>query len=294
MVSIEPIDLKSTRFRPINGLFARVYADIQRDSTCLPSMPDLALRLRAAMAEPACSAATIARVVKVDSGVSAYLLRVANSALYGGVTRIVGIESAISRLGMAATRNLVSAHALRAMFTTRSRALESVMRDTWRRSAHVGAVSAVLAARCGFQADRALLAGLLQDIGALPLLHALEQHKVNIDDDQRVAATIDEFAPKVGAVLLAHWGFDDELIEVARSRGDWWRSHGNTADLSDLVLIARLHALVGTEHHATLPLINEVPAFFRLPLGELGPEASFALLREARDEIKEVLTVLEA
>lgn len=292
-MSIEPRDLAAAAARPVSGLFARVYADIRADRTRLPSMPDLALRLRAAMAEPSCSAASVARAVKVDPGVSAYLLRVANSSLYGGVSRISSIEAAIARLGMAAARHLVTAHALRAMFTTRSPTLESLMRGTWRRSAHVAAVAAVLAPRCGFPAERALLAGLLQDIGSLPLLHALEQIAVR-PEPARVAATIDEFAPKVGVVLLDNWGFDAELVEVARSRADWWRNPAQTADLADLILIARLHALIGTETPVTRPLINEVPAFFKLPLGELGPEASLELLRTAHAEVSEVLALLGA
>lgn len=294
MTSIESADLSAAPARPVSGLFARVYSDIRADRAQLPSMPDLALRLRAAMAEPNCSAASIARVVKLDQGVAAFLLRISNSPLYGGVSRIQTIEKAISRLGMVATRQLVMAHALRAMFTTRSPALESIMRDTWRRSAHIAAVAAVLAPRCGFAAERALLAGLMQDIGTLPLLHALEHSASGLPDADRIAATIDEFSPKVGVVLLEYWEFDAEMIEVARSRADWWRNPRHRADLADLILIARLHTLIGTPSQQTLPLINEVPAFFRLPLGKLGPDESLALLREARGEVAEVLALLGA
>lgn len=126
------IDTEPVAERPISGLFAQIYREILADRACLPSMPDVALRIRAAMQRSNYSAATVARVVKADPSTSAYLIRVANSALYGGVVSIQNVENAVARLGMDTTRNLVTAHALRAMFQTRSRVLGRLMQETWR------------------------------------------------------------------------------------------------------------------------------------------------------------------
>lgn len=286
-------DLLAERPSPISGLFTKVYSQIMADRTSLPSMPDVALRIRAAMREPNHSAKTVARAIAADAGSSAYLVRVANSALYGGVKRITEIEAAIARLGMDSTRNLVTAYALRAMFQTRSLKLQKIMRDTWRQSARIAALSSVIAARCpGFSADRAMLAGLLQDIGVLPLLGVLENRKQPLPLPEQIHATLESFAPKIGGVLLAHWSFDEDFIEVARSRGDWWRNPGASADLADLVLVARLHHCVATDNKHELPLMNETPAFLKLPLGEMNPDASLSFLREAESDIQEVLTML--
>ncbi len=278
---------------PISGLFSRVYRDILADKATLPSMPDVALRIRAAMQKPDSNADSVAKALSIDSGAAAYLVRIANSALYGGVTPIQDIDKAVSRLGMDTTRNLVTAYALRAMFQTRSSALAELMRDTWQQSARVAALASVVADRSpGFSADRAMLAGLLQNIGVLPLVNALESRSGLDPDSQQVRNTIDTFSPKIGAVLLEHWNFDDEIVEVARSRGDWWRNPGPTPDLADLVLVARLHSYVGTEEMHRLPFINETPAFLKLPLGEMNPDASLAFLQEAESEVKEVMRLL--
>ncbi|MEM7280310.1 MAG: HDOD domain-containing protein [Pseudomonadota bacterium] len=278
---------------PISGLFARVYREILADRTQLPSMPDVAIRIRAAMQQPNYTVDTVARVVKADPGTSAYLLAVANSPMYAPVNPIQRVEHAISRLGAETTRNLVTAHALRAMFTTRSEVLAKVMRVTWARSAKLAALSAIIAERCrGFSPDQAMLAGLLQDIGVLPLLMALEKQKMKVPPPARIIASVEAFSSKVGAALLGHWGLEDNLVEVPRSKGDWLRNPSETPDLADIILIARLHTLVGTALIQTLPKMNEIPAFKKLNLGDVGPNESLEFVREAEEEVRALMGIL--
>ncbi len=277
---------------PIHGLLARIVHEIYTDRADLPSMPDVALSIRRSMQQSDASAASVSRVIKSDPGTTAYLVRVANSALYRGAAKIEGIEDAVVRLGLETTRNLVTVYALRAMFTSSSASIRRVMQSNWRASAQRAALSSVIAAKCGtMDPDRALLAGLLQDIGVLPLLRAIDLRKLNPDANQ-LEHTLGAFSGVVGVVLLEHWDFDEEMIEVARSRKDWWRDPAPAADLSDIVLIARLHAGVGTPEMHEAPRINEVPAFTKLPLGDVGPDESLEFLREADAEVSELMQVL--
>ncbi len=287
------IDIVPAAQSPVSGLYSRIYLEILTDRASLPSLPDVALRIRAAMQQPSYSAVTVARAVAADPGTSAYLIRISNSALFGGVDRIQDLESAVTRLGMNTTRNLVTAHALRAMFQTRSPDLGKLMQETWRQSARVAALASVVAGRCpGFSPDRAMLAGLLQSIGILPFLNALESRAHPLPGLQQIRSTIESFSSMIGAVLLEHWNFDDDIVEVARSRADWWRNSNPEPDLADLVLVARLHSCVGTVEMSHLPLINEIPAFLKLPLGEMNPDASLAFFREAESDVQEVIQML--
>ena len=76
------MDIAPVTRPPISGMFSQIFRDVLADRANLPSMPDVALRIRAAMQRPNNSAATVARVVQSDPGTSAYLIRIANSALY--------------------------------------------------------------------------------------------------------------------------------------------------------------------------------------------------------------------
>ncbi|MFK8028961.1 MAG: HDOD domain-containing protein [Gammaproteobacteria bacterium] len=279
--------------KPLRGLFSKVYHGILTDKAQLPSMPHVALRIRAAMQQKNFTAEKAARVIEADAGTSAYLIAVANSALYRGRVPITNVQNSVSRFGMEITRNLVMSYALRAMFTTRSPVLARLLQNTWRDGARLAALSSIMAKRCsGFVPDQAMLGGLLQDIGILPLLKALDHSKQSITDPNRVLATVESYANKVGPVLLEHWGFDESIVEVARSRKDWLRDPAPTADLADLILVARLHAGVGTAEQNTQPHINQVPAFNKLPLGDVGPGESLLILQEAETDVQDVMKML--
>jgi len=278
---------------PVSGVYVKIYREIMADKTLLPTMPEIAVRMRAAMSDPKSDVGRIARIVQADAGVSAYLVRMANSPLFRGRQPSTDVPAAVVRLGTHLTRNVVIAHTLRSMFRVKSERLAGVMQEMWARSARLAALSAVLAKRSGaVSPDRALLGGLLQDIGALPVLNALERRRDEPPSLERVHATIEELASKVGATLLTHWSFDPEMVEVARSRGDWLRNPGKQADLADLVLIARLHASTGMPG-MRCPRIDQVPAFAKLPpLGPLGQDETLVLLAEAESEVREVAEML--
>ncbi len=287
------IDFQSVAPAPVSGFFARAYREILADRAPLPSMPDVALRIRAAMQKPNYNANTVARLIKTDPGISAYLMRIANSALYGGVVPIQDLENAIARLGISSTRNLVTSYALRAMFKTRSRVLGKLMRQTWTRSARLAAIAAVIASRLkGFDPDRAMLSGLLQDIGILPLLLTLESYPPPLPEPEQIDISFDSVAAKVGVVLLQKWNFDDEIVEVTRSRKDWWRDPHPEPDLADLVLVARLHDCIGKVETELLPRIYELPAFRKLPLAKGDPDASLDFLDQAQSDIDQVMKIL--
>ncbi len=258
-------------------------------------MPDVAARIHSAMASPNWSINTIAAIIKGDPGTTTYLLQMSNSAMYAGVSPIREVERAIARIGMDNTRNLVMAHALRSMFMTSSRMLASLMRQTWKTSARLAASSAVMARQIPrMSPERALLAGLLQDIGVLPILKVLDRFQDQLDDEAQVQGVVDRYAAQVGQVLLKQWDFEAEMVEVARSRCDWHRDPGPDPDLADLVLLARLHDNIVEGTVDSLPRTDEVPAFAKFPLGEILPDSSLELLREEQEAINDVMRALGA
>jgi HD-like signal output (HDOD) protein len=276
---------------PIATLITDACAKLLSNQTSLPSMPAVAARIHDAMASPDWSMRTIATIIRSDIGTTTYLLQVANSPLYAGSTPARQIEQAIARLGINSTRHLVMAHAVRSTFVTRSPLLTSLMQRTWRTSTQLAAVCGVLARHCSsFRPENATLAGLLQDIGVLPILHVLNRFQGQLKDEAPVLSAIDKFAPPVGTILLTRWGFEPEMVEVARSRGNWLRNPQPSADLADLVLIARLHTDIASGDHAReLPRIDAVPAFAKLPLGELRPDSTVALLHDEEATIKALM-----
>jgi len=274
-------------------IYASIYDEVFADETLLPTMPDVAVRLRAVMSDPNYDLNRVARIIQADAGVSAYLVRMANSALLRWTPPVKDVPGAVRRIGMQVTRNVVTAHALRTMFRIKTPVLVDVMQETWKRSTRVAALSAVLAKRCGvFTSDRALLAGLLQDIGALPILNALDRRRPHREQRQQVCTVVEALSASIGAMLLQRWGMDEEFVTVARSRNDWLRDGGPNADLVDLVLIARAHVLVGSPNTGERPRLDRMPAFRKLALGPVAPDDSLALFAEAEADVREVEELL--
>jgi len=258
-------------------------------------MPDVAARIHSAMTSPNWSINTIAAIIKGDPGTTTYLLQMANSAMYAGVTPIREVERAISRIGMDSTRSLITAHALQSAFVTRSQMLEALMRQVWKTSARLAALSAVLARQCSrLSPERALLAGLLQDIGVLPILNVLNQYQDQLTDEAQVLSVVERYGSQVGVVLLKHWDFEPDMVEVASSRRDWLRDPRPAPELADVVLLARLHESIVRGETDGLPRIDEVPAFAKFSLGGLFPDSSLELLHDEEAAVNDVMRVLGA
>ncbi len=272
-----------------SGLFTRIYTDIAHNRVALPSMPSIALRLRKVMANPKHDIDSVAKVIATDPGASGYLIQMANGPLY--LTRIPAqdIKSAVRRLGISVTRNLIMAYAMRRLFLEEGGAVGKKMKAIWRVGARTGAIAGVIARRLDrSDSDRALLAGLIQDIGALPLLMQLAGNMPKVlDQGITIEQSLNAYAGKVGVVLLRKWELEEEFVEVARCRKEWGREGSGSLDLADLVLIARLLNYMGRGMHRLLPKLSEIPALAQYP-GGLSAKESFSILTEAKEEIRAV------
>lgn len=258
-------------------------------------MPNVAMRVRKAMNDENHSVRTVARVIQADASTTAYLIHVANSPIYRGASPVESVETGISRLGLATTRNLVTSHAMRSMFQTRSKLLSNIMVHVWKQSARTAAYAAILSRKFRlYDPDRAMLAGLLQDIGILPLLSALEGQTDGFADKRVIMRALRKYSSSVGVAVLKNWDFDGELIEVVRSRHDYARDPQPMAQLADLVIVARVLANVAQSRKAELPDVENVPAFSKLNLGQIDAQELRLLLESGNDDVREVLQLLGA
>ncbi len=60
--------------------------------------------------------------------------------------------------------------------------------------------------------------------------------------------------------------------------------------MSDIVLLARFHALLGNKQAQKLPPLNTLPAFAKLGERALTPDMSLQALHEAKQQIAEALS----
>ena len=152
-------------------LYKRLTKDLSNNRLQLPSVPDVALKIRHALHDENSNFRQIANIIASDPAITTKIIKTANSALYRSIHKIDDCQMAVTRLGTKVTSQLVTSFSMKELFTTKNRDLKRKMQAVWNHSREVAALSFVLAKITpGFNPEHALLAGLLHDIGAIPII----------------------------------------------------------------------------------------------------------------------------
>lgn len=274
-------------------MLQRIIEDAKTGRLRLPSLPDLAVKVRQAVNDPRRSIAEIARLVQFDPALAARLILIANSPLYRGTQKYANCHSAITRIGLTAARNLVVSFTLRNLFKARTPALHARLQQSWRHSCKVAAICSLLARLTpGLDPDRALLAGLLHDIGELPLLQYLENLDRTIEPE-RLNSLVGRLRGALGRFVLKTWQFEQDLAEIPHQIEIWDRASTGPVGYIDIVQVAHVHSLFGEQGGYQGPSLPSLPAFQKLTLSRLGPGSSLELLEQSQHEINEVLQILQ-
>ncbi len=268
-------------------LLMEFYDELKSNQVSLPSMPDVAWKVRRLADRDDSTGADIARALTVDPAMAAKIIRACNSALYRGVSDVRTVRDAVVRLGVTTTRQLVTVFAMREVFRSRQPQLQEAMDQVWQESGTVGALCYVLAeAVSGISSEEAMLAGLLHCIGAVPVLVHAEHHPSLFTEPCHLQKAIAGLQADVGAAILENWGFPETFAEAARHGEDWfYECPAERPQLVDLVIVSRLHARISSNRNEGLPEFEQVPAYRRLGELELTASRSLKLLTAARERL---------
>ncbi|RMF17961.1 MAG: HDOD domain-containing protein [Gammaproteobacteria bacterium] len=274
---------------PAYELLAELQEALKHNTLRLPSLPDLAFQIRQAADQSDCSVESLAQLIMRDPAMTAKLIRVANSPLFRGFREIESCKDALVRLGLDATRQLVTIYSLRELFESSHPELRQRMQDLWLHSVEVASIAGVLARMTpGLSRERAILAGIIHDIGAIPLLMYAESHQDVADNPELLDRLLGETKAEIGVAVLERWGFAGDLIEVVAHGEDWsWESGQDSPTYADAIIIAQLHHAIGHPQPG-MPPMDSVPAFRKLALGELTPQRSLQVLQMAEEEIQAI------
>ncbi len=241
--------------------------DLETGQLQLPTLPEVALRVREVVDDEDANAHQIADTIAQDAALSARLIQVANSPLYRGRNEIDRLSMVISRLGNKLVRNLVTSQVMKQMFQATNDLVDQKLREVWEHSVQVAAIARALTGRTpGILPDQAMLAGLIHDIGILPILYRAEERDELLDTPGLLDQLIDRLHARIGGAILKHWQFPEALIAVAAEHENLDRQHAGPADLVDLVQVANLQSHIDSDHPLARADWGQVSAFQRLGL----------------------------
>jgi HD-like signal output (HDOD) protein len=203
----------------------------------LPPFPAVALQLLSVLDDEDVPMKKIVDLLRIDPALSAEILRVSNSALYGLSRRVDNISHAIVILGTEAVKRLALTVALGRF--SHSFLRNQSLRICWDHSVACALLAEEIAVASGGLKDRAYTGGLLHDVGRLALLACYPVEYGNLivvarenDFDEleceRQLFDIDHCA--AGEWLGHHWNLPTDVVEAI--------AHHHSADVTDNSLLS--------------------------------------------------------
>lgn len=237
---------------------------IDNDELVLPTLPEVALKVREAAEDPNVGIADLARVIGNDAALTARIIKVVNSPLLRTSKEITDLHMAVGRLGINYTANLATGLAMEQMFQATSDVVDRKMRDVWNKSTEIAGICHVLCKHyTRLLPDQATLAGLVSQIGILPILTYAEDHDRLLTDSISLNHVIEAIHPVLGDKILRTWDFAEPIACVPSQFLNFQRDSGKT-DYVDIVQVALLQSYLGSEHPYTRLDWRQIPAFAKL------------------------------
>lgn len=263
---------------------------IDEDKLVLPTLPEMALKVREVADDPEASIQTLAAVIANDAALTTRIIRVANSPLFRAPREIEDLNMALSRLGMQYTCNLATGLAMEQMFQATSDLVDKRLREVWSRSSEIAGMCHVLCKHCtNLRPDQAALAGLVHQIGVLPILSFAEEHTSLLRDSMTLDKLIDAIHPNLGVKILTVWEFPSELRNIPKDHLQFDRKI-DKPDYADLVTVSMLQSYAGSQKSFAKVDYDQVTAFGRLGL---DPTIETAEAEDLSEEMEAAMAMLK-
>ena len=265
--------------------------EIAGDHLDLPSFPEVAMRVRRALADENATIDHVVRVVSAEPSLVVRLLQLGNSAaLNPQGRRLTDLRATITRIGFNMARSATIAFAMSQLRRAEAyRGLEKPFNELWQASTRVAAVSFVLAKRqTRVNAELALLAGLLHTVGKLYLLTRAARVP-EVLADVAYPALVEAWHTRIARAVLVNWDMAPPVVDAVQGFEACDRGREGDVDLPDVLWVGRALAAPGRLSASALAGIFDAHPARRLGLDAAACEA---VLVESGREIESLISAL--
>lgn len=214
----------------------RIGAQVEK----FPGMPGPAVKLLALVDDPGVSVTQIESILRQDAGLTANLLRLANSAYFGFPSKVGSVRQAVILLGMKRLVQMIIATCTSAIMDRTVPGYDLPAGELWRHSLAVSVAAEGLV--CELKLDAAeeiFTAALLHDIGKIVMGQFVQ------DDYARIALALEQGLAfetaetivlgtnhaEIGAQVLSKWSLPEGIVHAVR-----WHHEPEKAERSDPML----------------------------------------------------------
>ena len=276
-----------------NRVLFNIYHALMNKDLVLPSLPDVAVKIRQAASNENVAVGDIARIIQSDASTAAYCISVANNAGYAGAGQVDNVLNAVVRIGITRTRDLVVAYTIRSLFAGRDPFSKQLMREAWKHSCRIAALSYILARDVAqLNPERALLAGLLHDIGVTILINEIHNHPALKNDVHGFNQLCRELSGQIGAMVLRAWKFPDVFADAALEAENLTKPVADRLHLCDVVILAHIHDQQAAPWSIATPNVSELAITRKLHNYEMTEDCRLAVISSADRELAELTSLL--
>jgi len=205
-----------------------------------PSMPGAAVKLLALVDDPEISVTRIEKILRQDAGLTANLLKLANSAYFGIPSKIGSVRQAVLLLGLKRLIQMVIASCVSAIMDKPVPGYDLPPGELWRHSLAVTVAAEGLVKELKIEAaEEIFTAALLHDVGKLVLGEFVADDFKKIDNvlsPEIAFETAEDMVlgtnhADIGARILNQWSLPPGIVNAVR-----WHHDPDSADQGDLTL----------------------------------------------------------
>jgi HD-like signal output (HDOD) protein len=210
-----------------NALYTILMEKIKQDALVLPTLPEVALKVRQVADDPDINLGQMSDVISQDPALALGMIKVANSALLGRSVKVETVSQAVTRIGLTQIKSISTAMALKQVFVSENEVVAAYMQKSWHKTMDIASVAISLMSLylkdnkyTSLTLDTITLASLVHNIGVLPILTEAEQHPGVFANPTFLQQAITKLSGKIGGSVTRAWGFSDELTLIAESWSD--------------------------------------------------------------------------
>ena len=200
---------------------------LKEDTLVLPTLPEVAMRIQEVVSRPDSSSKQVADIIGQDAAISARMIKVANSVLYSRGAKAENVNCAVTRIGLTQIKTIATSAAMEQLFISTNEKVWEVMDEVWACSIDVTSSACAMLQiynqthKCsGLSFDTLTLAGLVHNIGALPVLKEAEADPEMFTSINQLRELVRKMQGPIGRAVLKNWAFGPEVTEVVERWSD--------------------------------------------------------------------------
>ncbi|EIC20171.1 HDOD domain-containing protein [Thiorhodovibrio frisius] len=268
-----------------------LYEQINSNRLELPARPEVALRIQKLTADPDAGIAELTELIQSDATLAGALIHATNSPRFRAAKEITSVRDAVVRIGFSNTRMLATNLALRQIFRAKHQVARDAIAEVWAEGVLRSAYCSLLAQKLNLlDQDRALLAGLLARVGAVPIIQFFDQRGSAGGGRQELDELLEKLLSVTGVLVINYWELGSDLVAVAEQSTNW-SYQAPEPDYASLSIVARWAALA--HHGQPRPPAAEIPAFACLGMQPPGEDGTLAELEGSEAALDRLQSMFE-